>query len=149
MFVKFNLWFAKGLHLFNINEITVKLKRGILSQGGFCRGDFVAGGFCRRSFICMYIFTVVWTELPALFVRSINFFPIFHENIFLQERTLAPKIHFLACQSRRQFFFCWDVSHFTWCGLTFYVKNLEFRTRRKRWYILLNIYYKKLLDVET
>ena len=47
MFVKFYLRFAKGLHLFAINEITVKLKRGILSQGDFVWRDFVAGGFGR------------------------------------------------------------------------------------------------------
>ena len=33
MFVKFYLWFENGLHLVNINEITVKLKSGILSRG--------------------------------------------------------------------------------------------------------------------
>ena len=55
MFVKFYLWLAKGLHLFNINEITVKLKRGdfvgadFLGVADFVVGDFVGG----RDFVLL------------------------------------------------------------------------------------------------
>ena len=43
MLVKFSLWFAKGLHLFNKNAIIVKFQ-----GGGFCRGGILSGGgICR------------------------------------------------------------------------------------------------------
>ena len=45
MFVKFYLWLAKGLHLFNINEITVKLNMwDFVAEGNLgvtCQGELM------------------------------------------------------------------------------------------------------------